>query len=343
MYNQPPGGPNWLPNAANTAATVAAAHNNLAAERRATARGLVVGGAAGLFVGYLIGRRRGRIKTEKKLLPVQKKLEAQVTTIQAQVAEKETAIRKLAREHAEEVKILQAPKPAEQQAQTLRQEAPRTSQAERPAEQAKETIPAPPVNRSEHLGLATLKALEVPVAAVTPRAEQIKPTTIEQAKAAKIPVETLPLKDVVAVAETIPAGATTLNRVYETNLISERGLRRVVAEARRGGNVARVLQEELLIKELSYERDPRMRDRQLKALQSAGFAGVAAQAALSNQIGANGQTDATPADNDATKAFNPSQQTSQKRPTPHPLVVANVAALVVLAILVVVLILMRVG
>lgn len=51
---------------------------------------------AGGLLGYLLGRRRGRIKTEKKLLPVQKKLETQVSDLQEKLLLKEGAIRRIA-------------------------------------------------------------------------------------------------------------------------------------------------------------------------------------------------------------------------------------------------------
>jgi hypothetical protein len=59
-------------------------------ERKALGRGLLVGG----IVGYLIGRRRGRIKTEKKLLPVQKKLEKEVKGLQSRLIDNEYALRR---------------------------------------------------------------------------------------------------------------------------------------------------------------------------------------------------------------------------------------------------------
>jgi hypothetical protein len=51
--------------------------------------------------------------------------------------------------------------------------------------------------------------------------------------------------------------------VYETNLITEQGLRRLVGDFERGANVQAALQRELIEKEMSYERDPRLRNRSL--------------------------------------------------------------------------------
>lgn len=73
--------------------------------RRNGRRELLVGG----LVGYLIGRRRGRIKTEKKLLPVQQSLERQVKDLSDQITARELKIRQLTAENLQNSKQQQAP------------------------------------------------------------------------------------------------------------------------------------------------------------------------------------------------------------------------------------------
>lgn len=86
-------GPNFntVPVAANTAPNQPSDQDQ---ERHSHVPYVLAGG----IVGYLIGRRRGRIKTEKRLLPIQEKLQKEVTNLHAQIAERETKIRKLTRE-----------------------------------------------------------------------------------------------------------------------------------------------------------------------------------------------------------------------------------------------------
>lgn len=58
---------------------------------------------SGGLVGYLIGRRRGRIKTEKRLIPVQQKLEKQVQDLQQKLFVREESVRRLAVRHRAEL------------------------------------------------------------------------------------------------------------------------------------------------------------------------------------------------------------------------------------------------
>lgn len=53
---------------------------------------------AGGVLGYLLGRRRGRIKTEKRMRAVTKKLEAQIANTRDQVARQEVIVRQQARD-----------------------------------------------------------------------------------------------------------------------------------------------------------------------------------------------------------------------------------------------------
>lgn len=85
--------PNTYPNPANVTPTVEQSHGH------SHIKYVLAGG----LVGYLIGRRSGRIKTEKRLLPVQQKLEKQVQDLQGKLFLREESVRRLSVRHREEL------------------------------------------------------------------------------------------------------------------------------------------------------------------------------------------------------------------------------------------------
>jgi hypothetical protein len=231
---------------------------------------------AGGIVGYLIGRRRGRIKTEKKLLPVQKKLEKQVEDLHWQIKAKESQIRKVAAE-----KVRQDG-PAVVEALVAKRAA-KTEKAERPkeiipvlkAERAREgRAKAPEANilhtvTTEHLGQMLMSA-EAPAPVVIPRSEQLVSKTnkleLKQSgeKAAPVvnerSVETLSRAQLLQLSEQIVVEGSSLRQIYETHLVGEKGLRRLIIEHLRGGDMAKALKREITEREIDFERDPVMRD-----------------------------------------------------------------------------------
>lgn len=213
----------------------------------------------GGIVGYFIGRRRGRIKTERKLLPVQRKLEREVKTLTQTIARQEFTIRQAASEKIRRpLQVAEQPKRQSNETVVI-------DRRERP-------LPAPELHhkpsslpKPERIG-KVLVAAEVaprPTKLVERQPEAPKPSaeTIEKQ------VATLTRNELLSLSEKVVVEGSTLRQVYETHLVSERGLRRLVTEYLRGGDVQRAFKRELVEREIDFERDPILRDnvrRQLK-------------------------------------------------------------------------------
>lgn len=281
------------------------------AEWHGTVKGLLVGG----IVGYLVGKRRGRIKAEKQFQVVQKKLEAEVRAIHEHITEKEQQIHSLVAARAAVPELQRSAVPPER------------LPSQQPESRLSAVAPAmerPP----ERLGSVTLKATEA--------RPSVPPTLEAKPAATRQTAEHMSRDDLLEVAEKIAVGGTTLRQVFETNLVSERGLRRAVAEHLRGGDVRRILAEELLIKELSYERDPLLRDQQVKPTANGSLVPLATPHA---QIMADVQQSTGLSVPSGVTL--PTQTFRSTRAVPPVLIVANVVAVVVLAILVVILFMTR--
>ena len=229
----------------NTISTATAVAN----ERRALGNGLIVGG----IVGYLYGRRRGRIKTEKRLAPVRKSLERQVKSLQTELLYKEEVIRA-------KVRGVEAPLPpkvstagVESAAAKSRPEASAVSAA-----RIYEKIFEPHIAKPEDIGHVMVAATTNPERSISTK--PAKMTKAEELSAGK-QAETMSRSELLGLSEKIAVDGTTLRQIYETQLISEKGMRRIVAEHLRGGNVAKALRRELVERQIDFERDPILRDK----------------------------------------------------------------------------------
>lgn len=191
-------------------------------ERTAMGRGLLVGGV----IGYLMGRRRGRISTEKRFKTVQAKLEKQVESIQQKIEQKEVIIRKMAREQVMAASL---------------------------AKPEVKTTPAPAMKPE-----APRAAPERKIAGTQLREQE--PTAARNPEIAKDAVDTLSKDELLAYSSQIKVGETSLRRVYEAKLVDEKGLRRLIREYQAGHDLRRALAREFMVKELKFERDPSLRD-----------------------------------------------------------------------------------
>ena len=265
-------------------------HNS--AERTAAVRGLLVSG----IIDYLIGRRRRRIKTERQLIPIQKKLEREVLALRSTIAVKETQLRQLVKEKAhpsEAVKLA-----------SITSELPMTRQT----------------NES-----------------VAAKREQHSKETVNQKDTS---AEVISHNKLLEISEKIVVGATTLRKVFETGLVSERGLRRIVGEHLRGGNIQPILTEELLIKERGYELDPLFRDRPPSAAAQT-VPSPTDQSVTYTEVTAT-MTEQSVSQDDLPESHRvlPFKKV-ERRSAPQLLVAADVTALVILVVLVLILLVIR--
>ncbi|MGF7228436.1 MAG: hypothetical protein ACQR33_00435 [Candidatus Saccharibacteria bacterium] len=219
-------------------------------------KGLLVGGV----IGYIVGRRRGRITTEKKFKPIQEQLQKEADTLRQTIANKEQHIRILAREKAtvelaaqhtaaKRERLLTAPTKLEQSPAEIRDDTIATIlevpvvNVERPSEDR------PPVALREVRARSPQNRLETMKTTPTKQTEHlITPKAIEQ----------LPLPAVVKAAESVVVGGKTLKSFYESGRIEEPALRRILTEHLRTGRTEQALNVALLSQEhrrtQSFER-----------------------------------------------------------------------------------------
>ncbi|HVX48431.1 MAG TPA: hypothetical protein VHA05_03690 [Candidatus Saccharimonadales bacterium] len=72
-------------------------------------------------------------------------------------------------------------------------------------------------------------------------------------------VSTMSRDELLEISSEVTVDSTTLRHVYDTHLIGENGLRRLVYEHMQGGDIQEVLHHEILEHEADFERDPRLR------------------------------------------------------------------------------------
>lgn len=84
---------------------------------------------------------------------------------------------------------------------------------------------------------------------------------VEKGGEAKPHAATMSRTELLALSETIFIDGGSLRQIYETHLIGERGLRRLVSEHLKGGDLHNTLRMEVMEREMDFERDPKLRDK----------------------------------------------------------------------------------
>lgn len=183
---------------------------------------------AGGLVGYLIGRRRGRIKTEKRLLPIQHKLEKEVAGLEQQIIVREEKIRTLTRQQAKLQPNLRANMAERKQAKgALSSE--QAASLSRPA--------------TERLGRLVFNNETV----------KIEQSKTEQTKS----VDLMTVPELLVIAEHIKIEQADVKSMHEMHLITDEGLRKIVRAYLRGESYQREVREQLTSPDMkNMEVDP---------------------------------------------------------------------------------------
>lgn len=224
-------------------------------ERTALAQGLLVGG----IIGYLIGRRRGRIKTEKRLLPIQEKLEKQVEGLQSAIIAKEQTVRRMAAERANELTTQEEKEKFANRlarAEDIRAKA-EAARREKQTNRQKITETA----RQERLGQMLVEAPTAVIAGTAAAAgfeRGVHASRSEVDFSKKVENYTEP--ELRLAAEKIRIDGTTLKELWDGGRLNERAVKRVMQEFIEGRSVRAALTKELLEHDLRIEKDPKLRD-----------------------------------------------------------------------------------
>ncbi len=175
-----------------------------------------------------------------------------------------------------------------------------------------------PHKRQEHIGHMLVTAEVRPAAAVS-----------EQKAATMSRVELLSL------SETIMVNGSSLRQIFESHLIGEHGLRRLIAEYARGGDLKKALRQEVIEREIDFERDPAMRDLPLQAAAPLSGSGKAALNTLLKQAAASIPAAQEEAAFFKARARYDAVQQSQRQKQRRAIDIAMTAAITVLVVVVI--------
>lgn len=193
-------------------------------------------------VDSLMDKRRKKLKSPKKAQKTETALKLQVNNLNNQLLQKERIIKHSVTRQAELATDLAT---SEFEAGSLKK-----------VLYSKELTSRPPkISATEgKLGKFIIET-DKPSA---PKETKPKKSSIDLLANKK--VETMDRDELIKLSDNIDVEGSTLKQIYDTHLIGENGLRRLVAEHQRGGNLNEALKQEITEREIDFERDPILRD-----------------------------------------------------------------------------------
>lgn len=247
----PPGGGPFLPPLANPNATPATPNVLQAAQETGNERSKKTGSfLVGGILGYMIGRRGGRKRAEKRLNPEIKELGNTLEATKMRLAARETELKQSVAEQLSK----QANRP-----NTAEKVSP-TPELTRSTKQVENLPPTPLSSVLEKTNIQEAKAtptaelppLPLQKSPEKPTVEKAVPNRAEQPLQRK--VEQLSTPQLLQTAEALFISGSSVRTLYETNQIDRRGLVAIVEEALKGGNIANAFEKVQLGRERQVER-----------------------------------------------------------------------------------------
>lgn len=197
--------------------------------------GLMIGG----IVGFLAGRRAGKANGEDRDESVKQKLHQEVKELGRQIKEKEEIIRHTVRSRISNEHQLQ----------------PRSNEAHlRNNPEAPKIIS---LDKKEDVIFTRENSSKKPI--------EVAPKVDKNYKK-------LNRAELMQISRKIHVEGANLKQMYDSHLISEKGLRRLVAEYLRGGNLPKALKREMVQREIDFERDPVLRDQDIRHVENVATA-----------------------------------------------------------------------
>ena len=212
------------------------------------------------LTAYIIGKRVGKKQSKEKAIKIQKRLEKKVQQIEKELTVKELALQQIAKNKNVQISQQNLEFTEEPKATLVKEKPLNSVRSSVLPERATSKVMESRLNlskpelRAERLGQVSIAAQQKPIE------KMIRPNSIKEYFRPEH-VRTMRRQDLLDISEKILVEGASLKHMYDNNLFSERALRRLVSEYLAGKDIMPHLRQEILEKQIDYERDPLLRDR----------------------------------------------------------------------------------